>query len=107
MGVLQRIKHDLRAGWASLRYGTARAADRALEEADLLRLRLELRKLDDRIKDLCRDLGERAVELHERGEAVEQIMTDFEIARGAEQLQSLKNERAKLIAEMDEVRTGS
>jgi hypothetical protein len=105
MSVLQRIKHDLKAGWARLRYGTARAADRALEEAELLGLRLELRKLDDRLKDLYRDIGERAVELHERGEPVEQILSDFEITGGVEQVRTLKAERAKLLADMDEART--
>jgi hypothetical protein len=105
MRLLQRIKHDLKAGWARLRYGTARVADRALEEAELLGLRLELRKLDDRLRDLYRDMGERAVELHERGEPVEQILSDLEITRGAEQVQTLKAERAKLLADMNEART--
>jgi hypothetical protein len=105
MSVLQRIRHDLKAGWASLRYGTAQAVNRTLEEAELLRLRLELRKLDQRLRDLCRDIGERAVELHDRGEPGDQIMADFEIGRGMEQVQALKGERAKLIAEMDGIRT--
>lgn len=104
MGLLQRVRHDLKAGWANLRYGTARVANRALEEAELLSLRLELRKLDDRLKDLYRDIGERAVELHERGELVEQVLSDFEIVRGAEQVRALKAERAKLLADMNEAR---
>ncbi|MBM4122701.1 MAG: hypothetical protein FJ249_08930 [Nitrospira sp.] len=105
MGILQRIKHDLKTGWAHLRYGTARAANRALEEAELLGFRLELRKLDDRLKDLYRDMGERAVELHERGEPAEQISSDFEITRGADQVQMLKAERAKLLADLNETQT--
>jgi hypothetical protein len=105
MNVLQRIKHDLKAGWATLRHGTAQAVNRTLEEAELLRLRLDLRKLDQRLHDLFRDLGERAVELYERGEPGDRIMADFEIARGMEQIQTLKEERAKLLAEMDGVRT--
>jgi hypothetical protein len=104
MGVLQRIRHDLKTGWANLRYGTARVANRALEEAELLGLRLELRKLDDRLKDLYRDMGERAIELHERGEPAEQVLSDFEIIRGAEQAQALKAERGKLLADMNEAR---
>ncbi|TAJ24254.1 MAG: hypothetical protein EPO64_09730 [Nitrospirae bacterium] len=107
MGVLQRIKHDLKTGWAGLRYGTARVAGRALEETELLSLRLELRKLDDRLKDLHRDIGERAVELHERGEPAGQIVSDFEIARRAEEVRKLKVERARLLADMQEVRTGT
>jgi len=43
MGLLQRLKHDLKVGLATLRHGTAQAAIRALEETELLRIRLEIR----------------------------------------------------------------
>lgn len=105
MGLLQRMKHDVRAGWVSLRYGTAKAATRALEETELLRLRLDLRKLDERIKDLCGDIGERAVELHERGESAEHVLADHEINRIVQQVLSLRAERTKLVADMDDVRS--
>ncbi|MER3425523.1 MAG: hypothetical protein C4293_22075 [Nitrospiraceae bacterium] len=105
MNLLQRMKHDLRTGVAKLRYGTVQAAKRALEETELLQLRLEVRKLDSRIKELCRDIGERAVELHERGESSQVIVSDQEITRGVEQVLALKAERAKLLAEMEEVRS--
>jgi len=105
MGLLQRMKHDVRAGWVSLRYGTAKAATRALEETELLRLRLDLRKLDERIKDLCGDIGERAVDLHERGESAEHVLEDHEINRVVQQVLSLRVERAKLVADMDDVRS--
>lgn len=105
MGRLQRMKHELKAGWATLRYGAAKAAGRALEEAERLQLRLDIRRLDKRIQDLCGDIGERAVALHERGEAAERVLDDLEIARGAEQVLALKAERAKLIREMDETRS--
>ena len=59
MGFLQRLKHDLRAGLATLRLGTAHVATRALEETELLRMRLEIRKLDQRLSDLYKDIGER------------------------------------------------
>ena len=104
MGLLQRMKHDVRAGWTSLRYGTAKAATRALEETELLRLRLDLRKLDERIRDLCGDIGERAVELHERGESAEHVLADHEINRIVQQVSMLRAERTKLLAEMDEIR---
>ncbi len=52
MGFLQRLKDDLRAGVATLRLGTVHAAGRALEETELLRMRLELRKLDRKLSDL-------------------------------------------------------
>lgn len=104
MRLLQRVKHDVMAGWASLRYGTAKAATRALEETELLRLRLDLRKLDERIRDLCGDIGERAVDLHERGESAEHVLADHEITQAVQQVSMLRAERSKLLAEMDEIR---
>jgi len=104
MPYLQRLKHDLKAGWAALRYGTVQAASRALEETELLGLRLELRKIDERIKDLNRDIGERAIDLHERGKPVDCIVTDSEITRVAEQVAVLEAERAKVLREADDAR---
>ena len=68
MGLLQRLKHDLRTGLATLRLGTAQAANRALEETELLRLRLEIRRIDQQLNELFHDVGERAVSLREAGE---------------------------------------
>jgi hypothetical protein len=104
MGVLRRLRQDLRAGWATLRHGTARAASRALEEAELLRLRLELRKLDEQLADLHRELGERAVSLYDKGEPAERVVADAEVLRRVDQIRLLKNSRAKLLSEMEDVR---
>ena len=59
MGLFQRLKHDMKAGLATLRHGTAQAAIRALEETELLRIRLDIRKLDQQLDELYRDVGER------------------------------------------------
>jgi len=104
MGLLQRIKHDLRTGLATLRLGTAHAATRALEETELLRMRLEVRKLDQRLSDLYKDIGERAVEINERGETVERVLYDVEIGRLVREVQTLKDVRQKLESEMEEIR---
>ncbi len=104
MGLLQRLKHDLRTGLATLRLGTAHAASRALEETELLRMRLEIRKLDQQLSDLYKDIGERAVELKERGETAERVMYDAEIGRMVRDVQVLKESRKKLEIEMDEIR---
>ena len=104
MGLLQRLKHDLRAGLATLRFGTAQAASRALEETELLRIRLELRKLDQQLMDLYKDVGERAVDMKERGEPAERILSDAEIIRLVRDVQLMKESRTKLEAEMDEIR---
>ena len=106
MGLLQRLKHDLKAGLATLRLGTAQVANRALEETELLRLRLEVRKLDQQLGELYRDVGERAVSLCERGEPAERVLHDTEIGRLVKEVQELKDTRKKLEAEMDDIRAG-
>ncbi len=105
MGLLQRLKHDLKAGLVTLRLGTAQAANRALEETELLRIRLEIRKLDQQLDELYRDVGERAVSLREAGEPVERVLYDAEIGRLVKDIQQLKDAREKLESEMAEVRT--
>lgn len=105
MGLLQRLKDDLRSGLATLRLGTAHAAGRALEETELLRMRLEMRKLDQRLSDLYKDVGERALDMKERGETAERILFDAEINRLVEEMQTLKESRKNLETEMDEIRS--
>jgi len=105
MGLLQRLKDDLRSGLATLRLGTAHAAGRALEETELLRMRLEMRKLDQKLSDLYKDVGERALEMKERGETAERILFDAEINRLVEEMQTLKESRQNLENEMNEIRS--
>ena len=104
MGLLQRLKDDLRAGVATLRLGTVHAAGRALEETELLRMRLELRKLDQQLSDLYKDIGERALDMKERGETSERVVYDAEIVRLVKEVEVLKESRKKLEAEMEEIR---
>src|SRR5215510_9107229 len=104
MGLLQRLKHDLKAGLATLRLGTAQAANRALEETEVLRLRLEVRRIDQQLKELYRDVGERAVSLREAGEPVERVIYDTEISRLVKEIHQLKATSEKLQAEMQEIR---
>ncbi|MFY4731111.1 hypothetical protein [Nitrospira sp. BLG_2] len=104
MGFLQRLKDDLRAGVATLRLGTVHAAGRALEETELLRMRLELRKLDRQLSDLYKDIGERAVDMKERGETAERVVYDAGIVRLVKEVEMLKESRRKLDVEMEEIR---
>lgn len=103
MGLLQRLRHDLRAGWVTLRHGTAHAATRALEEGELLRYRLELRKVDQQLDDLYGDIGERTIELQDRGESVERILADSDITRIMQQVRTLQEEKTKLLLEMNDI----
>ena len=89
---------------ATLRLGTAQAATRALEETELLRLRLEVRKNEQRLGELYRDVGERAVSLREAGEPVERVLYDTEISRLVTEIHQLKDASKKLEADMAEIR---
>ena len=104
MRLLQRLKDDLRTGLATLRLGTVHAASRALEETELLRMRVEAHKLDQQLSDLYKDIGDRAVDMKERGETAERVMYDAEISRLVREVQVLKESRKKLEAEMGEIR---
>jgi hypothetical protein len=104
MGLLQRMKDDLRAGIATLRLGTVHAAGRALEETELLRMRLELRKLEQQLSDLYKDIGERAVDMKERGEPAERVVYDAEIVRLVKEVEVLKESQKKLEADMEDIR---
>ncbi len=104
MGLLQRLKHDFKTGLATLRLGTAQAANRALEETELLRMRLEIRKIDQQLGELYRDVGERAVSLREAGEPVERVMYDTEVGRLVKEIHQLKAAGKKLETEMAEIR---
>jgi predicted nucleic acid-binding Zn-ribbon protein len=105
MGIFQRLKHDVRAGLATLRHGTAQAAIRALEETELLRIRLDIRKFDQQLEELYRDVGERAIHLREAGEPVQRVLYDAEIDRLVKEIQDLKDARAKLESEITEIRS--
>ena len=105
MGLLQRLKHDFKAGLATLRHGTAQAAIRALEETELLRIRLEIRKLDQQLEELYRDVGERGVHLREGGEPVERVLFDTEVGRLVKEIQEIKSVRDKLESEIAEIRS--
>ena len=105
MGIFQRIKHDVKAGLATLRHGTAQAAIRALEETELLRIRLDIRKFDRQLEELYRDVGERAIHLREAGEPVQRVLYDTEIDRLVKEIQDLKDAREKLESEITEIRS--
>jgi seryl-tRNA synthetase len=105
MGLLQRLTHDLKAGFATLRHGTAQAAIRALQETELLRIRLEIRKLDEKLEELYRDVGERAISLGEGGESAERVLYDAEVGRLVKEIQELKETRDRLESEVAEIRS--
>ncbi len=98
----RRFKNDLRTGWATVRQGSAETVDQSLREIELLRLKFELYRVDDQIRDLLRSAGERAFQLTERkGEGV---LEDTEILTLFEKIDQLKQEEARLRFERDQIK---
>jgi small-conductance mechanosensitive channel len=102
MSRLRRFKNDLRTGWAKVRQSTAKAADRSLEEMELLRLKFQLYKVEDQIKEHLRAAGERAFQLIERKGS--EVLEDKEIQELFGKVHQLKQEESRIRFEMDQIK---
>lgn len=98
----RRFKNDLRTGWALARGGTADAVDRSLEEVELLRLKFQLYRVEDQMKELYRAAGERAYQLMERG--ADTVLQDKEIARLFDHVDQLKQEEARIRFDREQIK---
>ena len=78
----------------------AEAANRAMEESELLKLRLELRKIKDQLDQVHEDIGERTVRLTEQGSTLDAIKTDREITAWIEDVRKLRDQGARIEADM-------
>ena len=99
----RRFKTDLRTGWTLVRGGTAKAVNRSLEEAELLRLKFQLYEVEDQMKELYRAAGERAYQLMERG--ADMVLQDKEIMRLFDQVDRLKQEEARIRFDMEQIKS--
>ena len=68
-------------------------------------IRFDIRKFDQQLEELYRDVGERAVHLREAGEPVERVLYDAEVDRLVKEIQNLKDAREKLESEITEIRS--
>jgi hypothetical protein len=98
----RRLTNDLRTGWAKVRQGTTKAADRSLEEVELLRLKFTLYKVEDQIKEHLRAAGERAFQLIERKGSG--VLEDKEIQDLFAKVDHLKQEETRIRFEMDQIK---
>ncbi len=85
-----------------MRQGTAEAADRSLEEMDLLRLKFKLYKVEEQIKEHLRTAGERAFQLIERKGSG--VLEDKEIQDLFSKVDQLKQEEARIRFDMDQIK---
>jgi hypothetical protein len=56
------------------------------------------------LSDLYKDIGERAVDMKERGETAERVVYDAEIVRLVKEVEVLKASQKKLEADMADIR---
>src|SRR2546428_7469514 len=98
----RRLKNDFRTGWAKVRQGTAKAANRSLEEMELLRLKYQLYKVEDEIKEHLRAAGERAFQLIERKGSA--MLEDKEIHDRFAKRYQLKQEEARIRFDMGQIK---
>ena len=90
----RRLRHDLRAGLALVRQGSATAVNRSLEEVELLRLKFRLDALEAEIKELYQVIERE----------VDSIMNDKELIRLFEKIDQLSQEEGRIRFEMEQVR---
>jgi len=102
MSRFRRFKNDLSTGWAKVRQGTAEARDRSLEEMELLRLKFQLNKVEDQIKEHLRAAGERAFQLIERKGSG--VLEDKEIQDLFAKVDQLREEETRIRFEMDQIK---
>jgi len=102
MSRFRRFKSDFRTGWAKVRQGTAKVADRSLEEMEFLRLKFQLYKVEDQIKEHLRAAGERAFQLIERKGGG--VLEDKEIQDLFRKVDQLKQEEARIRFEMEQIK---
>ena len=102
MSRFRRFKSDFRTGWAKVRQGTAKVADRSLEEMEFLRLKFQLYKVEDQIKEHLRAAGERAFQLIERKGGG--VLEDKEIQDLFRKVDQIKQEQARIRFEMEQIK---
>src|SRR5437879_11688043 len=102
MSRFRRFKSDFRTGWAKVRQGTAKVADRSLEEMELLRLKYQLYEVEDQIREHLRAAGERAFQLIERKGSG--VLEDKEVHDLLAKVEQLKQEEASIRSEMEQIK---
>ena len=98
----RKFKNDLRTGWATVRQGSAETVDQSLREIELLRLKFELYRIEDQIRDHLRAAGERAFQLIERKGG--SVLEDKELRSLFDKVGQLKQEEARIRFERDQIK---
>ena len=85
-----------------LRHSGSVLADRALQEASILKDRYRLGRLERQLQERYRELGEKVFDRLQKGD--ERLLTEEEAAAVFHQIDHIVKERTRLLAEIEELK---
>ena len=90
--MLENTKKSLATGITRVKWMASFIADRTKEETSRARNYFEKSKRENRMDDLCREIGRRVVQLNEQGD--KEIMNDSVIQKSFREIQEIKKTTA-------------
>lgn len=98
------MREDALHGLVSLRRSAAGWVDRTFLETHLLQLRFHLSRLDNRLRECHRNIGEKLIERIDQGEGT--VFSDEEAGRLFEEADRIRQERERILSEIDALKKG-
>ena len=86
--MIEKVKKSFSTGLLRVRWIASFLAERTKAETTVAKLLYEKTKLEDKINDLYSDVGNRVMELKEKGE--EDILKDFIVQQALDEIKNLQ-----------------
>jgi len=86
--MIDKIRRSLKNGLKHIRWITLFLVERTKAETSIVKLMYESSKLEEKLDDLYKDIGKRALELREKGE--ESIFSDFIVQHAIAEINDLR-----------------
>jgi len=86
--MIEKVKKSFSTGLLRVRWIASFLAERTKAETSVAKLLYEKTKLEDKINDLYSDVGNRVMELKEKGE--EDILKDFIVQQALDEIKNLQ-----------------
>jgi len=102
MDIISKIQRDLSAGLATVKKEGTSLFLKTMTEMDMLKYRFEVHKIQGRLSELYRELGERFVEAVEKGE--EEAFFTGEMMGLVEKIEDIRIEEERYKKEMDDLK---
>ena len=99
----ERLQNDIKVGFERICSGTLLAPDRIAQEADVLKLSMKLRRLNDRLDALYMTTGRRAYDQYKIEGSLNS--KDLELQRLLEDIKQTVSQREQIRAELEDLRS--